>query len=236
MIRHLCVGNISIFDTLTGYPEPNEVLGQWLGPAIDIIPAMMSKVLKSNGQVIYNSTYRPLTDAEMADPTETKLRVEFDTAITTKLGSPLMDSDLRSDEIDTETPTYEVYEDDQTPSDRLPEVDNVTPEDADFYVAAEASFPIRGTLLGGTVKCRAYDIDGNLTGKTDKNPILDSRTYKVEFEHGQTAEFSANMIAEHMFTQCDLEGNQYLLMDSIIDHKIESSAIKERDSYIIVNG
>ena len=69
MIRHLCVGNISTFDTLTGYPEPKEVLGQWLGPAIDIGPAMMSKVLKSNGQVIYNSTYRPLTDDEMADPT-----------------------------------------------------------------------------------------------------------------------------------------------------------------------
>ena len=42
---------------------------------------MTSKVRKSNGQVIYTSTYHPLTDDEMADPTETKLRAEFDTAI-----------------------------------------------------------------------------------------------------------------------------------------------------------
>ena len=44
------------------------------------------------------------------------------------------------------------------------------------------------------------------------------------------------MIVEHMFTQCDPEGNQYLLLDSIIDHKIEGSAMKESDQYIIVNG
>ena len=172
---------------------------------------MTSKLLKSNGQVIYTSTYHLLTDAEMADPTETKLRAEFDMAITTtKLGVPLMDSDLWSDGIDAETPTYEVYEDDKTHSNHLPEVDDITLEDADFYVGAEVNLPIGVTLLGSTVKCRARDIDENLTGKVDKNPILDSRTYEVEFEHGWTVEFSANAIAEHMFTQCDLEGNQYL--------------------------
>ena len=109
----------------------------------------------------------------------------------------------------------------------LPEADDVTLEDANYYVGAEVSLPIRGTLLGGTVKHRARDIDGNLTGKVDKNPIMDLRTYEIKFEHGCTAEFSANAIAEHMFTQCDLEGNQYLLLDLIIDHKIKSSAMKE---------
>ena len=218
---------IKFFDTFTGYPEPKEVLGRGLGPAIDIAPAMMSKVLRSNGQVIYTSTYHLLTDDEMADPTETKLRAEFDMAITTKLGSPLTDSNLRSDDIDAETPIYEFYEDDQTPSDCLPEVDDVTLEDADFYIGAEVSLPIGGMLLGSTIKHCARNIDGNLTGKADKNPMLDSRTYKVEFEHGRTVEFSANAIAENMFTQCIPEGNQYLVLDLIIDHKIESSAIKE---------
>ena len=74
---------IKFFYILTCYPEPKEVHGQWLGPAINIGPAMMSKVLKSNGQVIYASSYFLLTDDKMADPTETKLRAEFDTAITT---------------------------------------------------------------------------------------------------------------------------------------------------------
>ena len=84
-------------------------------------------------------------------------------------------------------------------------------------------------LLGGTIKCHAHDIDGNLTGKVNMNPLLDSRTYKVEFPDGRTAEFSANVIAEHMFMQCNPTGNQYLLLDSIIDHKIEDSAVKDSD-------
>ena len=87
---------IKFFDTLTGYPEPKEVLGRWLGPAIDIGPAMTSKVLKSNGQVIYTSTSHPLTDDEMADPTETKLQAEFNTAITNKLGAPIVEATAMS--------------------------------------------------------------------------------------------------------------------------------------------
>ena len=35
------------------YPEPKEVLGHWLGPLIDVGPAMTAKVLKSNGQVVH---------------------------------------------------------------------------------------------------------------------------------------------------------------------------------------
>ena len=61
------------------------------------------------------------------------------------------------------------------------------------------------------------------------NPILDSRTYKVEFPDRRTIEFSTNAIAEHMFMQCDPTGNQYLLPDSISDHKIEDSAVKDSD-------
>ena len=58
----------------------------------------------------------------------------------------------------------------------------------------------------------------------------------MEFSDGRTAEFSANAIAEHMFAQCDAEGNQYLLLDSIIDHEINDTSIAERDRYIHVNG
>ena len=60
------------------YPEPKEVLGRWLGPSIDVGPAMTAKVLKSNGQVVHLSTYRALTVAEMEDRGEQKLRDKFD--------------------------------------------------------------------------------------------------------------------------------------------------------------
>ena len=44
------------------FPADNPILGRYLGPAIDVGPAMTAKILKSNGEVIFRSTYRALTD------------------------------------------------------------------------------------------------------------------------------------------------------------------------------
>ena len=227
---------IKYYDPIHGYPEHKEILGRWLGPAVDIGPAMTCKILKANGQIIYTSTYRALTDDEMANPDEAKARHAFDSAVSDKLGAAMSKQDLSSDDIDADTPTFVPYEDDVTTPSHLPDIDEVTPEVADSYVGAQVNLPIGGTTSEGTVKRRARDTNGNLQGKADINPILDSRTYEVEFLDGRTAEFSANAIAEHMFTQCDPEVNQYLLLDSIIDHEIGDTAITNRDRYIHVNG
>ena len=135
---------IKYYDMVQGYPEHKEIHGRWLGPAVDIGPAMTSKVLKSNGQVIYTSTYRALTDDEMANPEETKARQAFDAAVVVKLGAPMSKHDLSSDGVDADTPTFELYEDDATPPFRLPEADEVTPEVADSYVGAQVNLPIGG--------------------------------------------------------------------------------------------
>ena len=103
---------IKYCDTLQGYPEHKEILRRWLGPAIDIGPAITSKVLKANGQVIYTSTYCALTDDEMANPEEIKACDVFDAAVTSKLGAPIFKNDLPSLDIDAETPMFELYEDD----------------------------------------------------------------------------------------------------------------------------
>ena len=67
-------------------------------------------------------------------------------------------------------------------------------------------------------------------------PILYTRLYEVEFIDGRMAEFSANAIAEHMYAQCDPDGNQYLLLDAITDHQKDSSAVLNVDQYITING
>ena len=46
-------GNIS-------YPGDKEVLGRYLGPSIDVGPAMTAKMLKENGQVVHRSTHSGL--------------------------------------------------------------------------------------------------------------------------------------------------------------------------------
>ena len=64
---------------------------------------------------------------------------------------------------------------------------------------------------------RECDSDDNVIGHANENPILDTRGYIVEFEDGEQAELSANTIAQSMYAQCDPDGNQYVMFDSIID-------------------
>ena len=73
----------------------------------------------------------------------------------------------------------------------------------------------------------------NSQGMAHLNPILDMRSYKVEFPDGQTTEYSANIIAKNMYAQCDTEGNQYLLLKEIVDWKKDNSATSPADMYVI---
>ena len=39
-----------------------------------------------------------------------------------------------------------------------------------------------------------------------------------------------------MYSQCDADGNQYLLMDAITDHKKDKTAIEKTNAIVVVNG
>ena len=112
----------------------------------------------------------------------------------------------------------------------------MTPEEADNYVGAIVTLPIEGDQRSGKVTQWARDQDGNLIGTSNRVPILDTRLYEVEFPDCRIAEFSVNAITEHMYAQCDPDGNQYLLLDAIIDHQRDSTAVVNVDRYITVNG
>ena len=138
--------------------------------------------------------------------------------------------------IDAETLIFEPYEDDSDdPHGHTPDIDDVTPEEAENYVGESVMLPIEGDIRAGKVTRRARDRDGNLVGTSNQMPILDTRLYEVEFIDSRTAEFSANAITEHMYAQCDPDGNQYLLLDAITDHQKDSSAVLIVDQYITVN-
>jgi hypothetical protein len=62
--------------------------------------------------------------------------------------------------------------------------------------------------------------------------MLDTRTYEIESPDGRSDEYTANVIAENMCAQCDIEGRQYNLMEGIIDHKTDGHAIEPADMYI----
>ena len=42
-------------------------LGHYIGPSIDVGPAMMAKIITENGHVLRRSTHQPLTPDELLD-------------------------------------------------------------------------------------------------------------------------------------------------------------------------
>jgi hypothetical protein len=63
-------------------------------------------------------------------------------------------------------------------------------------------------------------------GRSNVNSMLDTRTYEIEFPDGRSDEYTASFIAENMmYAQCDAEGDQYNLMESIFDHKTDGHVI-----------
>ena len=58
----------------------------------------------------------------------------------------------------------------------------------------------------------------------------------MEFPDGSAAEYSANVIAENIFAQCDLKGNQFWLMDKLVKYRSDSNAVQFADRFVTVNG
>ena len=208
-------------DTVATYPDDKMVLGRDLGPAIDIGPAMTRKILKANGQVVYRSTVRSLTPDEVSDETMKKEREKFTEGVNKALGDPFNNEDFANNpELeDLGTPIYEPYGDGGEEDLRfVPDIDDVDEDTYDQYVGAQVSLPIGDKMMTATVRGRKRHSDGTLRGKANANPILDTRTYEVDFPHGEKTEVAANIIALNMYSQCDSEGNQYLLLSGIVDH------------------
>ena len=68
-------------------------------------------------------------------------------------------------------------------------------------------------------------LDSEPSGRAHANPLFDTQEYEVEFADGTREKYQANIIAKNMFAQVDSEGNQYLLLKEITDHRSDNSAI-----------
>ena len=64
---------------------------------------------------------------------------------------------------------------------------------------------------------------------------LDTREYELELEDGSTEIYSSNIIMENIYTQVDDESRMFVLMDEIIDHKEDDSAIPISEGTFISN-
>ena len=89
--------------------------------------------------------------------------------------------------------------------------------------------PRGGQRARGQVVARSHDANGKVMGRAHSNPILDTMMYQVEFAGVEVTELSANIIAESMYTQCDANRNDYLLLDLLIDYHKGNKAVSFTD-------
>ena len=87
----------------------------------------------------------------------------------------------------------------------MPEVDEIMPEAMDNYIGAQIMISSGDTVAQGSVRHRKRDMEGNNIGRANSNPIIDTRTYEVEFKDGSMSTYSSNVISESMYDQCDEE-------------------------------
>ena len=160
------------------------------------------------------------------------MRTAFDRGILDTVGPTAMTEDFP---VEDTTSEYDHYDSDIL--DLNPDHGNieVTPKYGDNYVGAEILLPRGGTMARGRMTNRKRDVDGNLKGIANANPILDTGEYVVTLDDGDLTELTANLIAESMYAQCDPDGNEYVLLDSIIDHRRLDTATKLSDQTVVRN-
>jgi hypothetical protein len=223
-------------DTQTPFLN-DKMLGRYLGPSFDVGPAMCVKILKSNGQIVHRLTYQALNNNEMGTRVEVEAMELFDWLIVERFGHNQQAAldDVPMDKV--ESPTHDLYMDDDSKSGvkALDDYDDIV-DTYDQYIGAQVNLPHGNVYTAGNVRLRKRDVDGNLIGRAHANPILDTRVYEVEFPDGERVEYAANVIAECMYAQCDAEGNQFLMMDGIEDHRRTSDAMSVTEMFVDVNG
>ena len=110
-----------------------------------------------------------------------------------------------------------------------PEADEETPGTLDTYLAAQVLVPWEGEMVRAKVIGRKRDHDGNPIGTRHSNPIMDTRKYTLELPNGELTNYTANLIAEHMYAQTDSEGYEHMLLHEITDHKKDGQAVSAYD-------
>ena len=218
------------------------ILARFLGVATGVGSLMSYWILPPSGIPEVRSTVQRLTMLEQQTDSIRQRMDEFDKRIKTKFqGDFHIDDDgnrnteLLGSLMDDPDFIEEFHK--SFSNEDVPEADN-TPDAYDPYLAMEVSIDRGGEQPAfAKVTKRLKDSNGNPIGVANRNPILDTRLYEVQFFDGETMPLTANLVAENMFAQVNDEGHRTVLFDEIIDTRKSSEAVpKEQAYYELPNG
>lgn len=231
-------------DGSQAFPTMRECLGRCLGPAKNEGNEMAQWILKMNGQIVPRRSLRRLSEAELNPTNEIEIRKRqaFDNAIAAKLGDSfsLPPTPLPS-HLDDDDAAFVPYEDDEESPIEMPDADAVdaagTPvmqqSLADTLINAEVLLPQGESKQLAKVIRRSVDADGHVIGTFNKNPILNTLLYDVEFPDGVTKQYAANLIAENILCQVDSDGRYSSFVDGILEYRRNKSAVTKENQYVV---
>ena len=108
-----------------------------------------------------------------------------------------------------------------------------TPETNDKYMNTLVIFPRGNSYARGKFIGWKRDADGNAVGRSNDNPILDTREYNYEFDDGEVSKLTANVISESIYAACDDSGNEYMMMESIVDYRKSNKALSVSSQKVV---
>ena len=227
-----------VYTSQKGFPDAKKEMAMWLGPDEHCIDVMGYHVIVGTGKVITRKDVWAVSEAELRDDLTQERLTNLRTAINAKIGDSLPEDEIDPEvclEHDIPEGLFEGDEYADEPFDETatrPEADDYTPEAYDQYLMAQVQLPRGGESQHATVKARKRGPDGNPIGKRNSNPLLDTREYEVEFADGTTDSYTANQIAQNLYSQVDDAGNVYTIIDEIVDHKKDGHAVAIDDGFI----
>ncbi len=85
------------------------------------------------------------------------------------------------------------------------------------------------------ISCK-HDAEGYIIGQAHDNPILDSSIYDVEFADEEVTTLMANAVTKALYAPCDPDGNEFFLLNELIDATSNEDALTLDQQIITVNG
>ena len=224
------------------FPKQKELLGKVLGPSKNEGNEMALNVLNYKGNVVPRRSVRHLTQGELGSESEKLKRSQFLENITRILGDSLSTPPSTVKPESSDPFAFDPRESDDAEPIGWLDGDPIDPSDkkaifehslSDVLIGAEVLLPQGEKLTSARVKSRHTDENGDITGQYDTNPLLNSLIYDVEFPDGTVHEYAANIITEHMYSTIDENGFSTLILDCILDHSKDDSAVSKADKYLI---
>ena len=213
-------------------------LGRWLGVSHRVGSDMCYWILTAGGKIIANATVQHVIRTDYQDPA-TKARIdEFNSKVNDRLAVnnfelPQVPGTMYLEDEPEDPPEWRIglAPDDAEYGDMfgkpVEDVDQMGDTDTavDQYLGAQLLLDYDGDPLYGEVVERAKDPSGNKIGRSHRNPLMDTREYLVKFKDESVRGYTANQIAQSIYSQVDSEGRSHALIEEIIGHKKDGTAV-----------